>query len=241
MKNNFVKIKNRRPVLIEPKIKEKIPLKGMRARIAKKMTQSWTSAPRVAEIVLINMEEAKKCADSKKSEGVTINDLIIRSCALALKEFPILNSAVIGEEILVFDNVNIAFAVALDDGLITPVIPEADTLSLPDVAAKRAEVVERVRNGERTPDLLTGGTFTITNLGGAGIELFTPIINFPQCAILGVGKAIRRPVVDGEGNIVSQLNMYASLVFDHRIVDGLPAAKCLGRIKELLENPSAIG
>ncbi len=222
---------------MDPKIKEKIPLKGIRARIAKKMTQSWTGAPRVAEIVLVNMEEAKKFADSKKSEGVTINDLLIRACALSLKEYSILNSAIIGEEIFVFENISVAFAVALDDGLITPVIPEADSLSLKDVAAKRAEVVKRVRKGERTPDLLTGGTFTITNLGGAGIELFTPIINFPQCAILGVGKAIKRPVVDEGGNIVPQLSMYASFVFDHRIVDGLPAARCLAKIKDYLENP----
>lgn len=225
---------------MEPKIKEKIPLKGMRARIAKKMTQSWTGAPRVAEIVLINMEEAKKFADSKKSDGATINDLLIRACALSLKAFPILNSAVIGEEIFVFENTSIAFAVALEDGLITPVIPEADTLSLKDLAVKRGEVVKRVRSGERTPDLLTGGTFTISNLGGAGVELFTPIINYPQCAILGVGKIIKRPAVDKDGNIVAQLSMYASLVFDHRIVDGLPAAKCLGKIKEYLENPGSM-
>ncbi|MBI5374690.1 MAG: 2-oxo acid dehydrogenase subunit E2 [Candidatus Schekmanbacteria bacterium] len=224
---------------MEPKIKEKIPLKGIRARIATKMTQSWTNAPRVAEIVLINMENAKKAADAQKQDGVTINDLIIKSCALALKKQPLMNSAIIGEEILVFESINVAFAVALDEGLITPVIPDADALDLKSLAAKREDVANRVRAGQRSADILTGGTFTITNLGGFGIEIFTPIINYPQCGILGVGKALQRPVVE-DGKVVPQLNMYASLVFDHRIIDGAPAAKFLNEIKTGLEKPETL-
>ena len=122
---------------MEPKIKERIPVKGMRATIAKRMSQSWKEAPRVAEVVLADVGNAQKFVDGKKSENVNFNDLLIKATASALKMYPTINSALINDEILIFEDVNICFAVALEQGLIAPVIHDADNLSLEDIAKKR--------------------------------------------------------------------------------------------------------
>ena len=224
---------------MEPKIKEKIPVKGMRATIAKRMGQSWKESPRVAEVVLVDAGKAQKLAEEKKSANVNFNDLLVKATALSLKMYPHMNSSLINDEILIFDDVNIGLAVALDQGLIVPVIHGADNLSLEDISKKRKEIVEKVKGGARSPDILTGGTFTITNLGGFGLEFFTPILNYPQCGILGVGAIKERPSVIN-GNIVARLTVYLSLVFDHRIIDGAPAARFLNQIKEFIEKPEVL-
>jgi len=224
---------------VEPKIKEKIPVKGMRATIAKRMGLSWKESPRVAEIVLIDVSSAGKLANEKKSANVNFNDLLIKATALALRIHPLLNSSLINDEILIFDDINICFAVALEQGLIAPVIHSADSMTLEEIAKRRSEVVEKVKAGARSPDILTGGTFTITNLGGFGVDFFTPIINYPQCGILGVGAIKERPAIV-DGSIVAKPSVYLSLVFDHRIVDGAPAAKFLNQIKEFLEKPEVL-
>ena len=221
------------------KIKEKIPVKGMRATIAKRLSQSWNEAPRVAEIVLVDAGKAQKLAESKKSENVNFNDILVKATASSLKLHPIFNSALINDEIMVFEDINVGLAVALEQGLIVPVIRDAGNLSLVEIAKRRIEIIEKVKSGARSPEILTGGTFTITNLGGLGIEFFTPIINHPQCGILGIGAMKERAVVEN-GSIVARLTVYLSFVFDHRVIDGAPAARFLNQIKEFLEKPEAL-
>ena len=221
------------------KIKEKIPVKGMRATIAKRMGQSSKESPRVAEVVLVDAGKAQKLAESKKSENVNFNDILVKATAASLKLYPIFNSALINDEILVFEDINIGLAVALEQGLIVPVIRDAGSLSLVEIAKRRIEIIEKVKSGARSPEILTGGTFTITNLGGLGIEFFTPIINHPQCGILGIGSMKERAIVEN-GSIVACLTVYLSFVFDHRVIDGAPAARFLNQIKEFLEKPEGL-
>ena len=134
------------------------------------------------------------------------------------------------------DEINIGLAVALDEGLVTPVIRNADLKPLAQLAAESRDLAARTREGRTRPEEATGGTFTITNLGPNDIDAFTPIINPPQSAILGLGRVAEKPVID-DGQIVKGATMYLSLTFDHRIVDGAPAADFLQTVKGLLEDP----
>jgi pyruvate dehydrogenase E2 component (dihydrolipoamide acetyltransferase) len=164
------------------------------------------------------------------------NDLLIKVAARALREFPYMNARLDGDMIQRLDKVHVALAVDTERGLLVPVVRDADRKGMAEVAAELREVVERARAGTALPDELSGSTFTITNLGMFEIDAFTPIINLPEAAILGVGRIKERPaVVDSE--IVARKMMWLSLTFDHRLVDGAPAARFLQRVKQLIEEP----
>lgn len=171
-------------------------------------------------------------------EGIrlTLTDLIVKACGKALREHPYVNAKLDGDQILLLDQVNVGIAVALSDGLIVPVVRGADSRPLREIAAESRALAERARAGRLSVDDVSGGTFTVTNLGSYGIDLFTPIINAPETAILGVGKAVERPAVYN-GDICKRFLMYLSLSFDHRLVDGAPAAEFMQRVRELLERP----
>jgi pyruvate dehydrogenase E2 component (dihydrolipoamide acetyltransferase) len=158
-----------------------------------------------------------------------------------LREHPNLNATLAGEgeerEIRLLETINVGVAVDTERGLLVPVIKEADRKGIDHIARQFREMVDRGRAGALLPDDLTGGTFTITNLGMYEIDAFTPLINPPECAILGVGRIVARPVVLGTEEVVVRHMMYLSLSFDHRIVDGAPAARFLQRIKHLVERP----
>jgi len=155
----------------------------------------------------------------------------------ALTEYPEVNSSLKGDEIEIYGNVNMGIAVATERGLIVPVLRNADEKPLVDISKESSLLIQRTQDGKIGLDELSFGTFTITNLGTFGIDLFTPIINQPESAILGVGKLDRKvKVVDGD-KIAIRSVMNLCLVFDHRVIDGAPAARFLGRVKELLENP----
>src|SRR5262249_27702489 len=149
---------------------------------------------------------------------------------------PLLNSRWAEDQILILPNINIAIAVDTEAGLFAPVIRNVPSLSLRQVAAHARDLVERARQRKLKAEEMQDGTFTITNLGQFGIDPFTPIINYPQCAILGVGRIERRPVVISE-QIVARDQITLSLTFDHRIVDGAPAARFLQTLGQLVENP----
>jgi pyruvate dehydrogenase E2 component (dihydrolipoamide acetyltransferase) len=134
------------------------------------------------------------------------------------------------------DQVNIGVAVALDEGLLTPVIRDADTKTLADIARQGRELAAKAREGKAKPEDVSGGTFTITNLGAYEIDAFTPIINPPQVGILGVGRVVEKPIIE-QGVATKGDMMVLSLTFDHRVVDGGPAAEFLQRVKRLLEDP----
>jgi pyruvate dehydrogenase E2 component (dihydrolipoamide acetyltransferase) len=145
-----------------------------------------------------------------------------------------LNARLEGQEIQVLADIHVGIAVATPEGLIVPVIRHADQRALWDIARESAQLSEKAHQRKLTLDEVTGGTFTMTNLGTYGIEIFTPIVNFPQCAILGVGRVADRPVVV-PGRIDVRAMMYLSLSFDHRLIDGAPAAMFLQELKEHLE------
>jgi pyruvate dehydrogenase E2 component (dihydrolipoamide acetyltransferase) len=171
------------------------------------------------------------------SPGIT--DILIKLTALVLQNHPFLNArwADGDEQIVVHDEANIGFAVDTDAGLVVAVIKNAAELGLRQIAALSRELVARAQAYRLKPEDVQGGTFTITNLGAFGVEAFTPIINPPQCAILGVGRILRRPVMEGDA-VVGRDQMSLSLTFDHRIVDGAPAARFLKQLTEAIENPA---
>jgi pyruvate dehydrogenase E2 component (dihydrolipoamide acetyltransferase) len=170
--------------------------------------------------------------------SVSYNDLLIRICAVALCEHPAANARLGEGQIEHLDRVNVGLAVDTERGLLVPVVHDADRLTLPQIAAKTAWLVAAARSGRIAPEQLSGGTFTVTNLGMFGVEGFAPVINLPECCILGVGKIVRKPVVVDQADTVAvRPTMTLSLVFDHRVIDGAPAARFLDRIAQLIEDP----
>jgi pyruvate dehydrogenase E2 component (dihydrolipoamide acetyltransferase) len=171
----------------------------------------------------------------REETQASYTDMLVKAVAKALREQPIMNATLEDERIKVFEDVNVGVAVATDKGLVVPVVHEADKKSLSDIASFLKELVEKAREGKLAKDDLTGGTFTITNLGMYGVDMFIPIINPPETAILGVGRVTQKPVVVN-GQIAIKPIMQLSLAYDHRIVDGAPAAKFLQRVKQILES-----
>jgi pyruvate dehydrogenase E2 component (dihydrolipoamide acetyltransferase) len=176
--------------------------------------------------------------DFEKNEGVRIsmNDFVIKAVALTLREFPLLNAMVSGEEIRIFPEINVGLAVAMEDGLIVPAIPNADELGLREIALYRADLVERARLGKLTLAEMERGTFTISSLAQFDITFFTAILNPPQSGILTLGKMEEKPVVR-DGQVVIRKIIRQGLSVDHRIVDGAVGAQFLQSLKKKLENP----
>ncbi len=228
-------------------VPEVIPLAGIRKVIFDRMGQSWREAARVTLFADADMTEIvrlrqEKGADWERRFGIkpSYSDLIHMAVARALREEPRINCRLDGQSVRVRREVNLTFAIDLGEGLVAAVIREADKKSLGDLTRAARDLAERARTNRLTPDDMADGTFTVTNLGGVGVEYFTPIINPPQAGILGVGKIQEKPVVRGGGIHIRPM-MTLSLVFDHRLIDGAPAAKFLAKVKELLEQPAWTG
>lgn len=220
-----------------------IPLAGVRRVIADRMSRSRQTAADVVLTVEVDMGEAAKLraqgnAEWEKVHGLrmTYTDIIVKAVARALIEHPRMNAALVDGQIREYQSVHVGVAVALEEGLIVPVIRNADRKSLLEIARNLRDLGDRARRNALNRDEVTGSTFTITNMGMYGTEIFTPVINPPECAILGVGQIAERAVVR-EGTVVIRPTMWLSLSFDHRITDGVPAARFLSRVKQLLESP----
>mgnify|MGYP002682386558 FL=1 len=169
---------------------------------------------------------------------VSYNDLLVQICAVALREHPEANARLGEGQIEHLDRINIGLAVDTDRGLLVPVVHNADRLTIQQIATESARLIQAAREGRSLPDELRGGVFTITNLGMLGVDGFTPVINLPECCILGVGRIVRKPVVvDAQDTIAVRPMLTLSLVFDHRVLDGAPAARFLDRIAQLVEDP----
>lgn len=214
-----------------------IPLSGLRGSVARAMSQAW-QAPQVAIGVDVDMSKALERRDVLREQlqqpKLSITPLLVYATALALKQHPQLNALLTEQGIEQRSEINLALAVSLDDGLMTPVIRNADQLSFEELHKQIQDSIGQARAGSLPPSGLQGGTFTISNLGMTGIDWFTPILNPPQIAILGVGSISERVVVrDGEFAHASIMTL--TLVFDHRAIDGYPAALFLGSLKQLLE------
>jgi 2-oxoglutarate dehydrogenase complex dihydrolipoamide succinyltransferase (E2) component len=221
------------------------PMTPMRLAIAKHMVESRRTAAHCTTIVEVDMSRvAARRADLKEAmarRGVKLTYLafVAKATVEAIGEHPIVNASIAGEDIVYHDDVNLGIAVALDEGLIVPVIPKAQRLSTEGLAVAIADVAERARNKRLDPDDVQGGTFTITNPGQFGAVLATPIINHPQVAILDLEAIVKRPVVvEGpEGDSIAIRPMtYLPMSWDHRALDGAEAARFLSRIKHRLEN-----
>ena len=220
---------------------EAVPMNGMRKAIARNMLNSHMTSPTVTFNLGIDMTELKKLREQLKSEEIKVSytDILVKVVAKALTEFPLLNCSVEDNKIIYKHYVNMGVAVALDNGLVVPNVRDADKKSLTEISAEVKELASLARKGGLPMDRLTGGTFTITNLGMYGIESFTPIINQPEVAILGV-NTMEDKVVVVDGEICVRPIMNLSLTADHRVIDGSVAAQFLQRVKKLMEKPALL-
>ena len=211
----------------------------MRKVIAKRLSESKFSAPHYYLNIELDMSETiafRKQCNSIPDTKISFNDIIIKACAVALRNNPSVNSQWFDDKIRYNNFVNIGVAVGVEDGLIVPVLKNADKMSVADISNSVKEMAGLARDKKLTPDMMEGSTFTISNLGMFGIESFTSIINPPNSVILSVGAIVQKPVVK-EGEIVVGNTMKLTLACDHRVVDGLTGAKFLQALKPLIENP----
>jgi pyruvate dehydrogenase E2 component (dihydrolipoamide acetyltransferase) len=217
-----------------------VPMRGMRKIIAARMKQSQNENAQTCHRVSVRMDEAVRVRIALE-KAVGYNDLIAMATVRALRDFPEANAELTPEGIWQKDFVNLGVAVAVDGGLIVPVVKDADLLSLTELASTVKELAEKARKGELQPGDYSGGSFTLSNLGMFGLEEFVAIINPPEAGILAVGKIEDTPVAvpkaDGTKAVEIHPVMKLTLSYDHRVVDGAPAAQFLARIKEYLENP----
>ncbi len=223
-----------------------VPLTGMRRTIAQRLTASVQEIPQFTASVTVNMERANQIiADIRTDAGdvgpkVTVTALLVKACAWALARHPGVNASWRETEIVEWGEINVGVAVALDAGLIVPVIRRADGRSLAEIAGDLAGLAERAKANSLKADELAGGTFTISNLGMVGVERFTAIINPPQAAILAVGRTTPRPGVDENGQLVVQPLADLTLTSDHRLIDGALAGRFLADLKGALEHPGRL-
>ena len=221
-----------------PKIKETVQLTPMRRIVGERMTKSKQTAPHFYLTMDADMTEVTRRRSALKEKGEqlmpSINDFILSACARALKDFPSLNAAFTDQRVELYSDINIGVAVALEEGLVVPVIRNADRLSLQELAKQSRELADKAQKKKLFPLDYEGSTFTVSNLGMFGVDSFVAIINPPQCAILAVGRVGPRVVPHGEGIAVRPI-MTMSLSADHRVVDGAIAARFLQEIKRLLE------
>src|SRR3989442_1205106 len=224
-----------------PRTGKKEPFSRMRATIAKRMAESMREIPHFYVTCEIDMSEVVRLraalkASERVAADVTYTHFIVKAVAIALERHPRLNASYVEDGRELKAEINLGLAVALDDGLIVPVLHGCDTLSLLEIAAQANALVERARAGKPTSEDLSGGTFTISNLGMLPVEHFTAIINPPQGAILAVGAIKERPVVR-DGGVRAAHTMMVTLSCDHRILDGMTGGQFLAELKKLLENP----
>jgi len=230
-------------VLPEARRGEVVPLAGPRRIIAERMAHSASTAPHIALSLRVDMSEAARLRDrlleplqQKTGYRLSFTTILARAVAAVLPQHPYLNSSLHGEEIILWEDVHLGVATSVEEVLIVPVIREAQRKSLEQILVALGDLTERARARRLTPAEMTGSTFTLSNLGMFGVESFTAIINPPEAAILAVGKIVDTPV-SVEGEIVLRPLLQLTLSADHRLVDGVAAARFLADLKTTLENP----
>ncbi|WP_434799559.1 dihydrolipoamide acetyltransferase family protein [Terrisporobacter vanillatitrophus] len=230
------KYMNNKPV--SSQIKEKVvSMSQMRKIISKRMSESWNTCPAVTYDIKVELSNMSKIRDEYREKNIKVSytDVLIYMLAQTLGQFPLLNSSVDGENIILKENINIGVAVATDAGLLVPVIQDTDKKNIEEISSQLKQISSKAKDGSLSPDYLTGGTFTITNLGMYGVESFSPIINLPEVAILGIG-AIKKEIVEVENGFVFKPFMKLCLSADHRVIDGAVAAQFLSQLKSNIEN-----
>ncbi|MDX3635078.1 2-oxo acid dehydrogenase subunit E2 [Streptomyces europaeiscabiei] len=226
-----------------PRPGDVLPLTGMRGTIARRMHASLQEMAQLTHGYEVRMDAVVSLRDRLKEEWAdtdlpvpSLNDFLLKAAALALGEHPLLNATVREDGVHLLDGIHLGFAVAVPGGLLVPVIEDAAVLPLPEIARRSKELARAARDGRVSPAQLEGGTFTVTSLGGYGVDFFTPVINPGQVAILGVG-ALREGVEWRDDRPLRTRVLTLSLTFDHRAVDGAPAAEYLRTVGELLRKP----
>jgi pyruvate dehydrogenase E2 component (dihydrolipoamide acetyltransferase) len=227
----------------EVEVLERVPLKGVRGIIAERMAASVHTTARVTLMMeadatrFVDMRERLKARVAEEwGFAPGYNDLLGKIVAAALRVFPYMNARLTADAVEYLAPINMGMAVDTERGLLVPVIRDTDKKSLRQFGTEFRQLAEGARTGRISPDDLTGGTFTLTNLGMYDVDAFTPVINLPEAAILGVGRIAEKAVVR-DGEIVARHMWTLSLVFDHRLVDGAPAARFLQHVKDLIEEP----
>ena len=217
-----------------------VPLTGVRRTIANRMLQSTLTMAQVTLTTEADVTDGMRLREGLSRHlpegGISPLHLVIKATARALKEHPRMNAIQKENEVELVEEINLGLAVALDEGLIVPTVRRADQKTLAEIASEARDLAEKAREGTASYDEVTGGTFTITNLGTYDIDAFTPIINPPQVGILGVGRVADKAAVH-QGEIARRSMMFLSLTFDHRVIDGAPAAEFLKTVKTHLEDP----
>jgi len=226
------------PTIKPPRIAKTIPFSGTRKTIAERLSHSFHTAVPVTVTMEVNMEKLLDYYESIKATmgNVSLTALILKAVAKALESHAIFNSTLDGNEIKIFEDINIALAINTPDGLIAPVIRNSNKKSVAEISNVVRELTEKAMQRKLSLEELLGGTFTVTNMGPYDVEIFAPIINPPQSAILGIGRIAKRAVIMNDQIVVKPMATL-SLVFDHRVTDGVPAAEFLREVKRLLEAP----
>jgi len=221
---------------------QEVPLSQMRKTIARRLTASMQEAPHFYLTRAVSMEAAatwREKLNALSPHKISFNDLIIKAVAMALRKHPYLNAAWMGDHIRLYQEIHIGFAVAVEEGLIVPVLRHADRKGLSEIAAETVLLAQKARERKLAPEEYTGSTFSISNLGMFGIEEFTAVINPPEAAILAVGAIQPTPVVK-DGQVVVERRMRVTLSCDHRVVDGATGAAFLETFTQLLEEPARL-
>ena len=219
-----------------------IKMAGKRKATAERLSYGFHTTVPVTITMETRMEavlEHRKDLQKRSAEEIFMTAYVVKATAKALEDHQIINSSLEGDELRIYGDINIAVAINTPDGLVAPAIPRTNMKSVPEISRGIRDLSELAMQNKLTVSDLTGGTFTVTNLGGYGVDLFAPVINPPQCAILGFGRTAEKPIIV-ERQVRAASITTLSLVFDHRIVDGVPAAQFLQRVKELLENPKML-
>jgi pyruvate dehydrogenase E2 component (dihydrolipoamide acetyltransferase) len=239
-KEDVEKCRQTVPAPVEPAVPE--PLTGLRKVIAERLGKSWNERPQanltteVDASLFVKAREQINHELSKKEIKISYNTLLIKLVAQTIHEFPYMNVSLLPEGLQQHNQVNVGLAVDTPRGLMVPVVRDADHKNFECIQQDLDAVIQRTLAGTASWDDVTGGTFTITNLGAFEIDAFTPLINPPESAILGIGRIHEKPVVV-DGQIVVRAMMSLSISFDHRLVDGAPAARFLQRVKQFIEQP----
>lgn len=218
-------------------------LAGMRKVVAQRMLQSHTEIPPVTQNTKVDVTELmkfRKMLLAETGNKYSVNDLILKATAKCLRQHPEVLVSLDGDQVIQRAHVNLGMAVALDAGLIVPVIRDADRMGLDALSTAAKDLASRAKSNKLTPDEYKGSTFSVSNLGMFGIETFTPIVNQPDAAILGVCAVEDELVMDDEGNISKHQVMRLSFTYDHRLIDGAVAAKFVMALRDLLEKPMSI-
>ena len=224
---------------------QKIPLSGMRRVIADRLLLSKTTIPHFYLNIEVDSEplmklraEINASAEAAGLGKVTVNDLVLKATIVALSRVPKVNAAWAGDSIIEYGSINLSVAVAVEDGLVTPVVRDCAKKSLREISEAVKDLATRARSKKLKPEEYQGGTFTVSNLGSYGIDSFSAIVNPPQAAILAVGGIVKKPVINTAGQIVPGQRMALGLSCDHRVVDGAIGAQYLGELRKLIENPT---